>query len=50
MTIAKLCPIGMLFVRCAGGISHNPKQAISLQDAGICIRILLDFLRNFKAI
>jgi allantoate deiminase len=48
MAIAKLCPIGMLFVRCAGGISHNPKEAISLQDADICVRILLDFLRNFK--
>ena len=50
MAIAKLCPIGMLFVRCAGGISHNPKEAISLQDADICVRILLDFLRNFKPI
>ena len=50
MAIAKLCPVGMLFVRCAGGISHNPKEAISLQDADICVRILLDFLRNFKPV
>lgn len=50
MAIAKLCPIGMLFVRCAGGISHNPKEAISLQDADICVRILLDVLRNFELI
>ncbi|MBI5910520.1 MAG: allantoate amidohydrolase [Betaproteobacteria bacterium] len=48
MAIAKLCPVGMLFVRCAGGISHNPKEAISLQDADICVRILLEFLCNFK--
>ncbi len=48
MALAKLCPIGMLFVRCAGGISHNPKEAISLQDADIGVRILLDFLRNFN--
>ncbi|MBI3702455.1 MAG: allantoate amidohydrolase [Rhizobiales bacterium] len=48
MAIARLCPVGMLFVRCAGGISHNPKEAISLQDADICVRILLEFLRNFK--
>jgi len=50
MAIATLCPIGMLFVRCAGGISHNPRESISLQDADICVRILLDFLRNFKPI
>ena len=25
-TMAKLCPIGMLFVRCRGGISHNPAE------------------------
>jgi allantoate deiminase len=24
MAIASLCPIGMLFVRCRGGISHHP--------------------------
>ena len=24
--MAKLCPIGMLFVRCRGGISHNPME------------------------
>jgi hydantoinase/carbamoylase family amidase len=50
MAIAKLCPIGMLFVRCAGGISHNSKESISLQDADTCVRVLLDFLRNFETI
>ena len=50
MALAQLCPIGMLFVRCAGGISHNPKEAISLQDADISVLMLLEFLRNFKPI
>jgi allantoate deiminase len=50
MAMAELCPVGMLFVRCAGGISHNPKEAISLQDADISVRVLLEFLRNFKPI
>jgi allantoate deiminase len=31
--MAALCPAGMLFVRCKGGISHNPLESITLDDA-----------------
>jgi allantoate deiminase len=36
----------MLFVRCAGGISHNPAEAITARDADAAIRVLTDFLRH----
>lgn len=49
MVLAPLCPIGMLFVRCAGGISHNPGESITVADAEMCVRVLLDFLRHYKA-
>jgi hydantoinase/carbamoylase family amidase len=49
MAIAPLCPIGMLFVRCAGGISHNPLESITTDDADMCVRVLLDFLRHHEA-
>jgi hydantoinase/carbamoylase family amidase len=44
MAMATLCPIGMLFVRCAGGISHNPAESISVDDAEVCVRVLLEYL------
>jgi allantoate deiminase len=47
--MASLCPIGMLFVRCAGGISHSPQESVAVEDADVCTRVLLDFIRNFPA-
>jgi allantoate deiminase len=46
LAMAALCPIGMLFVRCKGGISHNPAESITAADAGAAVRVLLDFLRH----
>ncbi len=48
MVMAALCPIGVLFVRCAEGISHNPLESITPRDADICAYVLLDFIRNFR--
>lgn len=49
MAMGPLCPMGMLFVRCEGGISHNPAEAMTAEDADSAIRILLDYLRTFDA-
>jgi len=48
MAMATLCPVAMLFVRCAGGISHHPAEAISLADTDATVRVLLNFLRAYK--
>jgi allantoate deiminase len=48
MAMASCCPAAMLFVRCAGGISHHPAEAISLEDADATMRVLLHFLRTYK--
>ena len=45
LAMVHLCPIGMLFVRCAGGISHNPAEAIEAADAETALLVLLDALR-----
>jgi hydantoinase/carbamoylase family amidase len=34
IALATLCPVGMIFVRCKGGISHNPAESITEADAG----------------
>ncbi len=49
MAMAALCPVGMVFVRCERGISHNPAEAITVEDADVCMRVLLDYLRHFDA-
>ncbi len=48
MVMNALCPMGMLFVRCKDGISHNPAESMTEEDAGLAIAILLDFVRNYK--
>ena len=47
MALRKITDIAMLFVRCTGGISHNPAEAITAEDAGTAARVLLRFIRAF---
>jgi allantoate deiminase len=42
--MAKLCPTAMLFVRCKGGISHNPAEFASESDMGLSIAALVRFI------
>jgi allantoate deiminase len=46
--MAKLCPSAMLFVRCKGGISHNPAEYASPDDMGLAIAALIRFVENFE--
>lgn len=48
MAMAAITDIGMLFVRCKGGISHTPDESVSLEDVEIGIRVLLRFMQQFK--
>jgi allantoate deiminase len=48
MAISAIADIGMLFVRCKGGISHNPAEAINEEDAGVAARVFLRFIENFR--
>ncbi|WP_052364945.1 allantoate amidohydrolase [Halotalea alkalilenta] len=40
MAVGALTEVGMLFVRCAGGISHHPDEAVSQQDVALAIDAL----------
>jgi len=45
--MSRLCDVAMLFVRCAGGISHNPAEAVTAEDVAVAIDVtsrLLDRL------
>jgi len=47
--MARLCPAAMLFVRCRGGISHNPAEFASVADMGLAIAALTKFIERFKS-
>ena len=44
MVMASLCPTAMLFIRCAGGVSHNPAEAVKVADVEIALRVMLGFI------
>ena len=48
MAIAAIADIGMIFLRCAKGISHNPAEAITVEDAETGARVLLRFIEGFR--
>jgi allantoate deiminase len=48
MAMVELCDIGMLFVRCEKGISHNPRESITREDAATGARVFLRFIENFQ--
>ena len=48
MAIIDLAPICMLFVRCEKGISHNPAEAVTLQDVETGARVFLRFIEDFE--
>jgi allantoate deiminase len=49
MALKSIADIAMLFVRCKGGVSHNPAEAISADDAGAGARTLFRFIEAFEA-
>jgi allantoate deiminase len=48
MVMGGLCPAGMLFVRCKGGISHNPLESITVEDCAFGLAALTRFARDFQ--
>jgi allantoate deiminase len=48
LAMTDLADIGMLFVRCKGGISHNPAESVTEADVATGARVLLRFIENFK--
>ena len=48
MALKDIADIAMLFVRCKGGISHNPAESISAEDAEAGAKVLLRFVSGFE--
>lgn len=44
MAMVDLTDVAMLFVRCAGGISHNPAESVTAEDVGVAAAVLSEAL------
>lgn len=42
--LSRIAPIAMLFVRCAGGVSHNPAESVTVDDVAAAIEATARFL------
>jgi allantoate deiminase len=48
MVMADLCPVAMLFIRCEGGISHNPAEAVTEADCAVAAQAMLHFIDKLE--
>ncbi|MGY4622665.1 allantoate amidohydrolase [Bradyrhizobium sp. USDA 4486] len=48
MAMIDIADVGMIFVRCRGGISHHPDEHVELADADAGARVLLRVIENFR--
>lgn len=49
MIMAALCPIAMLFLRCRGGVSHNPAEHVEPADAEAALAVMSGFIKRLGA-
>jgi allantoate deiminase len=48
MAMIDIADVGMIFVRCRGGVSHHPDEHVELADADAGARVLLRIIENFR--
>jgi allantoate deiminase len=44
VAMSALTEVGMLFIRCKGGVSHNPAESVKTEDVAVAIDVLSQFL------
>lgn len=49
MVMAAICPTVMLFIRCRGGVSHNPAEHVDPADAEAALVAMLGFVERLGA-
>jgi allantoate deiminase len=47
--MSRLTEVAMLFVRCAGGVSHSPAESVAAEDVAVAVEVLERFLRLLAA-
>jgi len=46
VVMSTLTPVAMLFVRCKGGVSHNPAESVAVEDVAVALDVMHSFLVN----
>ncbi|MDB5452179.1 MAG: allantoate amidohydrolase [Caulobacteraceae bacterium] len=49
MTVARLAPVAMLFIRCEGGVSHNAAEQVTTDDTDDAARAMIAFIERLGA-
>jgi allantoate deiminase len=44
VAMSAVAPVAMLFVRCAGGVSHNPAESVAEEDVAVALDVLERFV------
>jgi allantoate deiminase len=44
--MSRVTPAAMLFIRCKNGVSHHPDESVKLQDVGVALKVMDDFLHQ----
>jgi allantoate deiminase len=44
VVMSSLTDVAMLFVRCKGGVSHNPAESVTTEDVAVAIDVLSRFM------
>jgi allantoate deiminase len=47
--MAAIAPVAMLFVRCAGGVSHHPDESVRAEDVDAAIDVTARFVERVAA-
>jgi allantoate deiminase len=48
--MATITPVAMLFVRCAGGVSHHPEESVRAGDVDVAIDVTTRFVERLAAV
>jgi N-carbamoyl-L-amino-acid hydrolase len=47
--MARICPVGMVFIPCRGGVSHRPDEFAKAEDIGVGVQVLAGVLRTLSS-
>jgi allantoate deiminase len=46
VALSAICPVALLFVRCKGGVSHHPAEAVTAADVMVALGVFTDFIET----
>ena len=49
VVLSRVAPIAMLFVRCKGGVSHNPAESVEVGDVAVALEVMDHLVENLAA-